>query len=224
MIGAGIGGASASHFISELFGNNIKDIHIFESKEVGGRLATVKVGNNEYEAGGAIIHPRNKYMVNFVKLLNLENRPPIGFKFGIWNGDEFVFEEGDWEATTILKLFYRYGLDPIHLHKYINNILNDFEKIYDLQDRGIGFENVTALLGAMNEDFKSLLQISIKKHLTSLGYGDKIIDELVEATLVVNYGQDTNVQAFVSSVSVAGAGFNLWGVKGGNKQVNDFSN
>lgn len=220
MIGAGIGGASASYYIADLFGSQIDNIHVFESKVVGGRLATVKIGNEEYEAGGAVLHPRNKYMVEFAKLLNLKNRPPVGFKFGIWNGDEYVFEEGDWEATTIFKLVYRYGLDPIHLHRYIDNILNDFEKIYDLQDKGIGFENVTALLRAMNEEFPSLLQTSIKDHLTKLGYGNKIINELVEATLVVNYGQDTDVQAFVSSVSVAGAGFDLWGVKGGNKQVN----
>lgn len=151
MIGAGIGGASASHHISQLFGSNLDSIHVFESDTIGGRLATVVLQDKEFEAGGAIIHPRNKYMVEFAKLLNLDNRPPIGFKSGIWNGDEFVFVEGDWDATTIAKLFYRYGSDPYYLHKYIEGILSDFERIYDLQDMGVGFENVTALLGAMNE-------------------------------------------------------------------------
>lgn len=72
----------------------------------------------------------------------------------------------------------------------------------------------------MIQGFPSLLQKSIKDHLSKLGYRQRFVDEIVEATLVVNYGQDTDVQAFVSSVSVAGAGFDLWGVKSGNKQVN----
>lgn len=218
VIGAGIGGASASHFLSELFDKNV-DIDVYESKIIGGRLATVKIGDEEYEAGGAIIHPRNKYMKNFVKFLNLYPRPPVGSTFGIWNGKEFVFEESSWDSVTLFKLLYRYGLDPFYLHRYVGAILDDFERIYELQDKNIGYENVTALIGAMNKELIKLLEISIKDQLTNLGYGNRLIDELVEATLVVNYGQDTNVQSFVACVSVAGAGFDLWSVKGGNKEA-----
>lgn len=218
IIGAGIGGASTSHFLTELFDKNV-DIDLFESKTVGGRLATIEFGNEEFESGGSIIHPRNKYMKDFTKLLNLDPRPPVGGKFSIWNGKEFVFEESDWESVTLLRLLYRYGLQPFHLHRYVTAVLDDFEKIYELQNQGVGFENVTALLGAMNREFIDLLQISIKDHLTNLGYTTKVIDELVKSTLVVNYGQDTDVHAFVACVSVAGAGFDLWSVKGGNKEV-----
>lgn len=68
IIGAGIGGASTSHFLTELFEGNL-EIDIFESNDIGGRLTTIKVGDNFYEAGGSIIHSRNKYMKDFVKLL-----------------------------------------------------------------------------------------------------------------------------------------------------------
>lgn len=68
IVGAGIGGASASHFLTELFDGNL-EIDIFESNKIGGRLATVNVGGKEYEAGGSIIHSRNKYMKDFVELL-----------------------------------------------------------------------------------------------------------------------------------------------------------
>lgn len=226
IIGAGIGGASASHFLTKLFHNNI-DIDVFESKIVGGRLATVKFGDDEFEAGGAIIHPRNKYMQDFVKLLNLSPRPPTVHsndalnddRFGIWNGKEFVLQESNYQAITLMRLIYRYGLQPFYLHRYVSSILDDFEKIYSLQDKGIGFDNVTALISAMNQEFVGLLQTSMKDHLIKLDYDRKIVDELVEATLVVNYGQDTNVHTFVGSVSVAGAGTDLWSVKGGNKKV-----
>lgn len=68
IVGGGIGGAATSHFLTEIFNNNL-DIDLYEAKTIGGRLATVKIDNNEFEAGGSIIHPRNKYMQDFVQLL-----------------------------------------------------------------------------------------------------------------------------------------------------------
>ncbi|KZC10292.1 Prenylcysteine oxidase-like [Dufourea novaeangliae] len=158
-------------------------------------------------------------MQEFVKLLGLEQKPPDNQKTGIWNGNEFVFEESNWEMMSFAKLLYRYGIQPFSLNRYVQTILNDFAKIYDLLDAGKSFENVTSLLSAMNNRFPKLLQVSIKTHLLDLGYSEKIIDELVKAALVVNYGQDTNIQSFVGCVALAGAGFNLWSVKGGNKKV-----
>ena len=68
IIGGGIGGAATSQFLTEIFNNNL-NIDLYEAKTIGGRLATVKIDNNEFEAGGSIIHPRNKYMQDFVQLL-----------------------------------------------------------------------------------------------------------------------------------------------------------
>ena len=201
-----------------MFNKNV-EIDIFEANTIGGRLATIKLGTEEYEAGGSIIHPKNKYMKDFIKLLNLSPRPPLNGRFSIWNGKEFVLEESDWESITLLRLLYRYGLDPYYLHKHVGKILTDFGNIYDLQEKKIAFENVTSLIGAMNKNFINLLQTSIKDNLTKLGYGSRLIDELVKSTLVVNYGQDTDIQAFVGYVSIAGAGYDLWSVKGGNKEV-----
>ena len=101
----------------------------------------------------------------------------------------------------------------------MGSVLDDFDRIYELHDNGVAFTNVTSLLSAMNVEFPKLLKISIKDHLAELGYSSRIIDELVETTLVGNYGQDTQVQSFVGLVSVAGAGAELWSVKGGNKNV-----
>lgn len=44
-------------------------IDLYEAKTIGGRLATVNIDNNEIEAGGSIIHPKNMYMQKFVKLM-----------------------------------------------------------------------------------------------------------------------------------------------------------
>jgi prenylcysteine oxidase/farnesylcysteine lyase len=68
IIGAGIGGASTAYFMRELFGDEAK-IDLYERYNVGGRLATITIDNWEYEVGGAIIHPKNTYMVNFTHIL-----------------------------------------------------------------------------------------------------------------------------------------------------------
>ncbi|XP_076248592.1 prenylcysteine oxidase 1 [Calliopsis andreniformis] len=218
IIGGGIGGAASSHFLTELFNNNL-NIDLYEAKTIGGRLATVEIDQNEFEAGGSIIHPQNKYMQEFAKLLGLEQRSSSDQRAGIWNGNEIVFEESNWGVVSLAKLLYRYGIQPFSLNRYINAILNDFAKIYDLQDAGKSFENVTSLLAAMNKEFPKLLNISVKDHLLKLGYSEQLLDEIVKAPLVVDYGQDTNIHSFVGSVALAGADFNLWAIKGGNKQV-----
>lgn len=219
IIGGGIGGASASHFLSDLFKDNLK-IDLFEQKQLGGRLSNVEIGGNEFEAGGAVIHPKNKYMQDFVKLLDLKkNDHEDSSTLGIWNGDKFVVKQSSWKWLSVAKLIYRYGFEPFTLDRLVTWVLDNFEKIYKLQDNEIAFENVTSLLAAMNADFPRYLTETIKSHLLNKGISEKLIDELVEATLVVNYGQETNVHSFVGFVSLAGAGANLWSVKGGNKLV-----
>lgn len=85
----------------------------------------------------------------------------------------------------------------------------------------MAYENVLDIISSMSPDFPKLLELSTSEYLQSLGYSKSIINEIVEATLVVNYGQNTDVQSFVGCVSVAGAGAGLWAVKGGNKEVSD---
>lgn len=68
MIGAGIGGTSAAYFLRQKFGPEVR-IDVFERGEVGGRLATVRLEGRDYEAGGAVLHPLNLHMKQFVKEL-----------------------------------------------------------------------------------------------------------------------------------------------------------
>ena len=66
IIGAGIGGTSAAHFLRKKFGASCS-ITIFEEKQVGGRLATINLAGKEYEVGGSIIHSANKLMTDFLE-------------------------------------------------------------------------------------------------------------------------------------------------------------
>lgn len=218
IVGGGIAGTSASHFMSELFGDDIK-IDLYTPKNIGGRLATINVDGREYEAGGSIIHPRNRYMQQFTNMLGLEHESEGHESVGVWNGDEFVYRSSEWNIVSMAKLIYRYGLQPFKLQRYISSILTDFERIYDLQESGKSFLNVTALLAAMNENFPKMLQTSMKAHFLEQGYSETFIEELMKATVIVNYGQDTNIHSFVGCVSLAAVGSDLWSVKGGNKKV-----
>lgn len=218
VIGGGIGGASASYFLTQLFNGTAK-IDLFEGKQVGGRAATVEIGGKLYEAGGSIIHPRNKYMKNFTELFNLTSQPHSNGKSKVWDGKKFLFEEGDSETATFFNLVARYGFELFRLTSDVSGVLNKFDQIYGLQNNGIGFENVTALLSAIDPEFPALLTVSMENYLNSSGYNEKFISELVKSIMAVNYGQDTDIHAFVGMVGMAGADSNLWSVKGGNNQV-----
>ncbi|KYN10721.1 PREDICTED: prenylcysteine oxidase-like [Trachymyrmex cornetzi] len=218
IIGGGIGGASASHFLTKLLKESV-EIDLYEAKTIGGRLATIKIDKDEVEAGGSIIHSMNMYMQRFVKLLGLEKSPSSDETFGIWNGDEFVFIASNWSIVSLIKLFYRYGFQLYTLKSFVSNMIEDFVKIYDLQDAGQSFANVTALLSAMNKDFPKLLKTSMKEYLLHKGCTEKMINELVQVATVVNYGQEVDIQSFVGSIAVAGMDGDLWSIKDGNKGV-----
>ncbi|XP_063227650.1 prenylcysteine oxidase 1-like isoform X2 [Bacillus rossius redtenbacheri] len=71
----------------------------------------------------------------------------------------------------------------------------------------------------MSPHFVEYMNISVDRGFKNIGFSEKIIEELVSATLTANYGQDTTVHEFVGSVSVAGASSGLWAVHGGNSLV-----
>ncbi len=63
-----MGGCFSAKFLRELGGKEL-DIHIWNKKEstIGGRAATVEVGGRSYEAGAAIGHNSNHYLLEAVK-------------------------------------------------------------------------------------------------------------------------------------------------------------
>lgn len=69
--------------------------------------------------------------------------------------------------------------------------------IYTLQANGKSFSSVLDLINAMSPQFVDYMHISTRDGFKENGFSEKIIDELVSATLTVNYGQSTNVHKFV---------------------------
>jgi hypothetical protein len=59
---------------------------------VGGRLGTVTLAGDSFEAGGSIIHPRNLHARRFADLLGLAVKTGGDDWLGIWDGKSFVFQ------------------------------------------------------------------------------------------------------------------------------------
>ncbi|XP_015923448.1 prenylcysteine oxidase 1 [Parasteatoda tepidariorum] len=218
IVGGGIGGTSCAHFLNELFGGKA-DITLYERDLIGGRLNLVDVDRNKYEAGGAVIHLRNEYMLKFADKLGLGiKKPESSIKFGVYDGEKFVIEESDWYIISVIKFLWRYGFSTIKLWKDVKWMLDEFSRIYDLQKANYSFTTVNGLLDSMNKNFKNMTQVSLAGHLGK-HYSKAFLDELVQSVMMVNYGQTNNISAFAGFVSLAGADSNLWSIDGGNKRV-----
>lgn len=203
----------------ELFGDDAK-IDIYEKNYVGGRLATVSIDNREYEIGGSIIHPKNMYMINFTNILGLERIHNSDSTLGIWNGNDMLIKTSSYKYVAMGQLLWRYGMNIYNVQNWVQTeLMNDFLKIYEIQKNGHAYTSVTDLLSSMNPKFVKLLSSSIKEVMKKDGFSDRFIDELVMAAMRTNYGQTTDIPAFVGAVSLAGVEDGLWSVKGGNKKV-----
>lgn len=219
IVGAGIGGTAAAYYLRQEFGPGVK-IDIFEPNTIGGRLATVRFGDYEYETGGAIIHPLNLHMKHFIDKLGIPPRKDVSSKMAIFDGKELTFEESDWFIVNFLRLLWRYGFNFLRMHMWVESILDKFMRIYQYQQYGYSFSSVEKLLHAMGGDsFLTLVNQTLEETMIGDGFSQVFINDVVEPITRVNYGQSVRINGFVGAVSLAGADSGLWAVDGGNKRV-----
>ena len=96
-----------------------------------------------------------------------------------------------WKVKLLLLvIFYRY-LPP----------LIGTRRIYDLQQSGSVFPNISEMLWAMDPSFVSMLEHSLEAGLKEQGVADLVIEELAQAVMRVNYGQSTQAHHFVGIAS-----------------------
>lgn len=219
VVGAGIGGSAAAYYLREEFGAGVK-IDVFEPGTVGGRLATVKIGDYVYETGGAVIHPLNLHMKHFIEKLGIPTRKDVPSKMAIFDGKELMFEESDWFIVNFLRMLWRYGFNFLRMQMWVESILDKFMRIYQYQQYGYSFSNVERLLHAMGGDsFLTLVNQTLEESMMGDGFSQVFINDIVAPITRVNYGQSVRINAFVGAVSLAGADSGLWAVDGGNRRV-----
>ncbi|XP_053154869.1 polypeptide N-acetylgalactosaminyltransferase 4 isoform X7 [Hemicordylus capensis] len=125
VVGAGIGGSSAVHFLQENFGPQVQ-LDVYEKDTVGGCLATVTVNKQQYESGGASIHSLNLHMQDFVKLLGLKHHREVARKSAIFSGEQFVLEETDWYLLNVFRLWWHYGMSFLRLQMWVEEVMEKF--------------------------------------------------------------------------------------------------
>jgi prenylcysteine oxidase/farnesylcysteine lyase len=135
IVGGGISGASTAFFLTNyttsLAGAQLR---VFERRhKAGGRLGTVTLAGDSFEAGGSIIHPRNLHARRFADLLGLAAK--VGGDddwLGIWDGKSFIFQTlrppptgSSWWRRKLhsllnsLLLLRRYGLSLLKMDKFV---------------------------------------------------------------------------------------------------------
>ena len=218
IIGGGVGGTSAAYFLRQ--NDPEAQIDVYERKDtIGGRVALVKVGANEYEAGAAIIHSENLYASRLLKLLGKEAMTSAE-PFGLLSKHGLAFQSSSLGWMTSARLLWRYGLDLLRLDRLVSSTLRAFSRVYPLLDAGESFSSVHELLEVMDPEFVALTTMSLDSYLQSQGFSDRIRSELVHAATIVNYGQTPNeTHAFVGLVGLAGAIGSLFSVRHGNFQL-----
>ncbi|KAK4786139.1 hypothetical protein SAY86_002828 [Trapa natans] len=240
IVGAGIGGSSAAHFIRKYSPPATEiQISVFERNPlVGGRMARVEIGGETFEAGGSILHPKNYHVLNYTELIGLKIKWPNSSKagdgdddegsFGIWDGKRFVFKT--WSVKTrlpfvdkivsfanTLQLFFRYGWSLIRMNNFTESTVNKFLKYYESFGTRPVFDTVDDMLKWAG--LYDLTTRTLEEELMGASLSPVLVKELITVITRINYGQSCRISGLAGAVSLAGAGGNLWQVEGGNWQM-----
>ncbi|XP_075660291.1 farnesylcysteine lyase [Castanea sativa] len=237
IIGSGISGSSVAHFL-RLYSSsksNPFSIHIFEKNGVvGGRMATVNVSGQTFEAGASILHPKNYHAVNYTELLGLKNKNRSSsstsgsISLGIWDGQKFVFKTLSFSSNipfvdkivslaNSLLMFLRYGFSLLKMQTFVESTLNNFLKYYERSESRPVFETVDEMLKWAG--LYDLTTRTLQEELIDVGLSPLLIKELVTVITRINYGQSAFISGLAGAVSLAGSGGGLWAIEGGNWQM-----
>lgn len=156
-------------------------------------------------------------------MLGLQKRKPVfkNEKLGLYNGKDFDLIEKENYILNLINIFWQYGYSIKRLQDFISNMLDKFERfiktnnliiktfgqllniyflfrIYELQSNNYSFDSTYDLITAMDPSFANYLNISVRDaYLKREHISESLINDLVQASLRVNYGQNTNVHQFV---------------------------
>lgn len=206
VIGAGISGGSACHYLRQLKKN--VEIVVYEaSKQPGGRTLTRSFANLTIDVGGTAIYSKNKYISGFARQFNLPPAQDDGTNdiIGIWDGQRIRIQldtDHVWWAGA--KAVLRYGLSPLRVIPAVRETVALFDQIYALQDRNRSFESPQEMLEALR--LFNLTQVTAYDYFDKLGVNDLFTQELIDGASRCNYNQAGTLNGFTDLISLAGAG------------------
>lgn len=174
IIGAGAAGSSAAYHLHLYAEQNdrLVNITVFEKTgRIGGRTLTVNPHGDadcHIELGASLFVEVNQILMNATRDFNLdakEHSPQSPALMGIWNGDEFVYEQSStsWGWWSLAKLLWKYGTAPYRVDKLARRTVANFLQLYETP--WFPFESLTARAAE--------LQLSQLTNVT----GDQYLDE-----------------------------------------------
>ncbi|CEP17748.1 hypothetical protein [Parasitella parasitica] len=231
IIGGGAAGTSTAFWLSNVFpheGSVQVTSTIFERNSyLGGRSTAVPI-KGDYslgiiELGASIFVEANKNLMkatevfglNRTKLTSLEeevsakNRPGLG----VWNGQNFVFEESGsyWDS---MKALWRYGLTPFKFQSKQKEVVKRFMDLYDTDH---GFEHISEVVKSL--EYQSLLNMTAEAYLKELGINERFSQEILQTATRGNYCQDLNALHALAVMVSMEAGHGTWAVESGNYNI-----
>ncbi|KAI8582619.1 hypothetical protein K450DRAFT_226121 [Umbelopsis ramanniana AG] len=219
-----IAGTSAAFWISNVFGNRINvSTTLYErSSYLGGRSTVVPIkGDPKYgyiELGASIFVPVNYNLMNATKRFNLTLTTlvdkNISEKIGVWDGQQFLFQESNSGWFDKVRAVWRYGLTPLKVKKMVSDITSRWLKVYDNAPAFTNMDQLVKALGLKRE----IEMTAANYYAAEKGLNERYLREIVQSATRVNYGQDLDeLHALGSHISMAAAGAHS--VKGGNFKI-----
>ncbi|KAI8337330.1 Prenylcysteine lyase-domain-containing protein [Blakeslea trispora] len=233
IIGGGAAGTSTAFWLNNVFSSNNSPIQlsmtIFDRNSyLGGRSTTVPIKDDasrfgSLELGASIFVDANKNLIKATEVFGLKKVTPMTQKkqvdtgrpgLGIWNGNEFLFEESDsyWDNA---KALWRYGLTPFKFQAQQRQVVQRFMKFYEASDHG--FESVSEIVAKL--DYESLLNMTAEAYLEKLGINQRFTHEILQSATRGNYCQDLNALHALTVMVSMEASRGTWAVEEGNYRV-----
>ncbi|KAF8898341.1 Prenylcysteine lyase-domain-containing protein [Infundibulicybe gibba] len=223
IIGAGAGGSSAAFWISkakERFGVDV-EVDVYEQEAyIGGRSTVVFPHNNRslpaIELGASIFVQANKNLWRASDQFNLTRRD---FKdetsdIGVWDGEKLLLSfDGGWMDTA--KILWRYGITaPRRTNALVADMIKEFLTLYSPESPK--WDDIADLAETLG--WTKMTQRTTSAFFEEQGISKKYINELVEGSTRVNYGQNADeLHALEGACSMATSG--AAGIQGGNFQI-----
>ncbi|KAL4428033.1 hypothetical protein ABPG75_002122 [Micractinium tetrahymenae] len=220
IIGGGVAGASAAHYLRQELAD--VEISVFEREHLGGRAQELQYGGLTLELGASMVWGKNFLMRDLTAAAGLEREQPSAGEgaglFAVYDGRELVFAESTWRILTLIRLLWRYWLSWFTFRRAPAQTFDKFQGIYALLDQGRTFDSPAELLKAV--DLYDLTQQSMFEWLrTNMGTSaDLLAAELIGGVNRCNYNQaNLELNALAGMVSMLPATEpSVFRIKGGN--------
>eukprot|EP01130_Rhizamoeba_saxonica_P000773 TRINITY_DN10693_c0_g1_i1.p1 TRINITY_DN10693_c0_g1~~TRINITY_DN10693_c0_g1_i1.p1 ORF type:complete len:470 (+),score=95.07 TRINITY_DN10693_c0_g1_i1:68-1477(+) len=218
IIGGGMGGSSAAYHLSKYLGDDVEIVLYERSGRLGGRVQSVTMQDITTELGGSVYHKLNYLMIELVKEFGL-TAVSLGDestgKFGIWNGEEFVFLESDWNIVTAIKALWRWGLTTLNIDGDSSSASFRWAAQYSETEP---WHTIEEFLEKYN--LKQFTNITLEEYFQSQGYDMLYPNEMIAGMTRVTYNLNiTEISALGGLISIVGSGSDLYHVKEGNYRV-----